>query len=161
MNLPKRKHPRLKEYDYSQNGAYFVTICTKGKKPVLSQIDLNNYSVKLLKYGYIVDKLICSISKAYPNISVINYVIMPNHLHLLLIFTKNKGGGMGSSRPTTLNLMVRGLKSLVTREVGFSIWQQGFYEHIIRNKRDFLIHYKYIDNNPAKWALDKYYVPNP
>ena len=142
MNLPKRKHPRLKEYDYSQNGAYFVTICTKGKKPVLSQIDLNNYSVKLLKYGYIVDKLICSISKAYPNISVINYVIMPNHLHLLLIFTKNKGGGMGSSRPTTLNLMVRGL-------------------NIIRNKRDFLIHYKYIDNNPAKWALDKYYVSNP
>ena len=142
MNLPKRKHPRLKEYDYSKNGAYFVTICTKGKKPVLSQIDLNNYSVKLLKYGYIVDKLICSISKAYPNISVINYVIMPNHLHLLLIFTKNKGGGMGSSRPTTLNLMVRGL-------------------NIIRNKRDFLIHYKYIDNNPAKWALDKYYVSNP
>jgi hypothetical protein len=66
-------------------------------------------------------------------------------------------GGMKSSRPTLMTV-VRVLKSRVTLKTKQSIWQDGFYEHIIRDKRDFLLHTQYIENNPAKWAEDKYYI---
>ncbi len=81
--LQKRKHPRLKEYDYSQKGLYFITVCTKEHKCILAKIvgrgALTPPKTKLMYIGKILDKYINSVNSAYGNVKVLNYVIMPNH----------------------------------------------------------------------------------
>jgi len=122
-----------------------------------------------------------TIFEAYPTVSVEKYVIMPNHVHLLLSFSKFPIGGMGSSRLTnvaceermepscedslgecprspTLMMVIRALKRRTTQAAKKFLWQDGFYEHIFRDGRDLLNHLQYIDNNPTKWAEDEYYM---
>ena len=86
--FPKRKRNRLKDYDYSSNGAYFITICTKDRECILSQItmaeDNNRLELKLTGYGEIADKYIRNLNEFYDHLSIEKYVIMPNHIHLLL-----------------------------------------------------------------------------
>ena len=152
VNLPKRKNPRLKGFDYSSNNAYFVTICKKGRKNLLSKIVVGNDAyivpkVFLTRYGRITEKYL----KRIPGID--KYVIMPNHLHFIIV----KDGAMRASPPTTLSSDVRSLKTLVTKESGVSLWQSSYYDHIIRNEKDYLEIWQYIEDNPAKWAEDKYY----
>ncbi len=94
MELPKRKPTRLKEYDYSSPGAYFVTICTKDRKQLLSKFIVGDGVLDvpqnvLTRYGKIADKYISQMSHFYDNISVDNYVIMPNHIHLLIQIVEN------------------------------------------------------------------------
>ena len=154
MNLPKRKHPRLKEYDYSQNGCYFVTICTKDRQQILSSVvvgrgDLTPPTIQLTPIGRTVEKYILGIEPAYDSVFLDSYVIMPDHIHLLLrIETAN--GGMRSSRPT-LPLLIRAFKTMVTKELGYSIWQTSFYDHIIRSEQVYCEVCQYIDDNPVKW----------
>ena len=164
-DLPQRKHVRLKNYDYSQNGAYFVTICTKERKPLLSSIPvgrgaLTTPEIHLSQIGEISERYILSMSTAYACVHVDHYVIMPNHIHLLLWIDSApaSNGGMRASRPT-LQTIVRSFKTLVTRQLGTSIWQDSFYEHIVRSEASYLEIWKYIDENPIKWQEDKYYAP--
>ena len=168
--FPKRKHPRLKEYDYGENGAYFVTICTEGRKPILSHIAVGRVEtlkdllalsakppqVRLTKIGSIVEMYIRGMNTAYENVSVDKYVIMPNHLHLLITLAD---GGLRSSRPT-IPTIVRSFKRMVTREVGTPIFQTSFYDHVVRGERDYWEIWQYIENNPARWAEDELYC-NP
>lgn len=162
MSLPVRKHPRLKEYDYSSNGVYFVTICTKNRIHYLSHIvgrdDLIPPKTELTNIGKITDKYINSIETAYNNVSVEKYVIMPDHIHLLLFIdvSDESSGGVGSPRPT-LNRIIKALKRMITKEVGFSIWQESFYEEIIRNEKAFYNTWNYIEGNPSEWITDKKY----
>ena len=159
--LPKRKSLRLKDFDYSNSGAYFITICTKDMKCILSRIcdDETEFvgadiiRTRLSKYGVVVDKAINDIENHYDNIIVDNYVIMPNHIHIILII-RNQGGRMVSA-PTVIG----SLKRYVSKQIGEHIWQKGFYDHIIRNEEDYLYHIQYIDENPKKWLLgkDEYY----
>ena len=164
-DLPQRKHVRLKNYDYSQNGAYFVTICTKERKPLLSSIPVGRGAltppeIHLSQIGEISERYILSMSTAYACVHVDHYVIMPNHIHLLLRIDSApaSNGGMRASRPT-LQTIVRSFKTLVTRQLGTSIWQDSFYEHIVRSEASYLEIWKYIDENPIKWQEDKYYAP--
>lgn len=111
MSLPKRKHPRLKQHDYSEPGAYFITVCTKNKAHILSRIVVDLPSsvrrdalipprVQLLPAGKIVDDLIRRTETVYDNVTVDAYVIMPNHLHILFhIHAPGNGGGMGGIPP--------------------------------------------------------------
>ena len=159
MNFPKRKMLRLKDYDYSQTGGYFITFCTENKAPVLSRITVGKAAlrlpqVELTEYGRITEKYIQNISVAYPHISVENYVIMPNHVHLLLLVGD---GGQGAARPT-VSAVVRSIKALVRKETGKSLFQNSFYDHILRDGQDFLIHWDYIETNPGKWAEDEYHI---
>ena len=159
MNFPKRKMLRLKDYDYSQNGGYFITFCTENRAPVLSRITVGKAAlrlpqVELTEYGRITEKYIQNISVAYPHISVENYVIMPNHVHLLLLVGD---GGQGAARPT-VSAVVRSIKALVRKETGKSLFQNSFYDHILRDEQDFLIHWDYIETNPGKWAEDEYHI---
>ena len=159
MNFPKRKVLRLKEYDYSQTGGYFITFCTENRAPVLSGITVGKAAlrlpqVELTEYGRITEKYIQNISVAYPHISVENYVIMPNHVHLLLLVGD---GGQGAARPT-VSAVVRSIKALVRKETGKSLFQNSFYDHILRDEQDFLIHWDYIETNPGKWAEDEYHI---
>ncbi|HWR20038.1 MAG TPA: hypothetical protein VN608_10485 [Clostridia bacterium] len=169
----QRKHPRLKKYDYTQSGAYFVTICTKNRVNILSHVTaapvgrddfIPPTEVKLTFYGKAVAETIFSIPKTHLSVIEEKHVIMPNHVHLLLTFSsvsdgdmRATQGGMKSSCPTLMTV-VRVLKSRVTLKTKQSIWQDGFYEHIIRDEQDFLRHQKYMEDNPAKWAEDEYYV---
>ena len=162
--MEQRKHPRLEGYDYSQSGVYFVTICTRNRERILSRIssvgpdDPIGPIPLLTKTGEIVERYILGIETAYPGITVDQYAIMPNHIHLLLRFPTPEDGPMRSSGPT-LGMVVRGMKRMITKEVGNSIFQPSFYDHIIRDEADYLRIWQYIDENPAKWAEDEYYTP--
>ena len=156
----QRKHPRLKEFDYSSNGAYFVTICTDNRRNILSRIVVGRDAfipphVELTDIGYVVEKYIGNINIGYENITVEKYVIMPNHIHLLICIHDN--GGMRASRPTVPSI-VRSLKTMVTREIGKSVFQTSFHDHIIRDEQDYLARWEYIDENPAKWTEDEYFA---
>ena len=101
--LPKRKHPRLDNYDYSSAGAYFITICTKDRKCVLSRIVGRGLAPAETKteytlFGEIAEKQLLSLEERYPHLVIEQYVIMPNHIHAILIL-KNKTAG-ASPRPT-------------------------------------------------------------
>lgn len=160
MSLPSRKHPRLKKYDYSSNGVYFVTICTKNRTHYLSHIvkqdDLIPPKTELTDIGRIADKYINSIETAYNNIYVEKYIIIPDHIHLLIFIdvSDENSGGVGSPRPT-LNRIIKALKRMITNEVGFSIWQESFYEEIIRNEKAFQNTWNYIEGNPSQWIADE------
>lgn len=145
--LPKRKALRLFGYDYSENGAYFITICTKGKKCILSRVIYDGFNepyITLTGKGKIVKKYIENIS------DLDSYVIMPNHIHLIIIkdnFSK-----------TDITKDIRSFKTLVSKEIKESIWQTGYYDHIIRDNSDFEIKAQYIIENPKRWADDVYYT---
>ncbi len=161
-NLPKRKHPRLKEYDYSTAGAYFITICTQNKKCLLSRIvgrglapAENHYT----PYGQIAEKQLFALENRYPGVEVARYVIMPNHIHMILLIEEATAGA--SPRPTVMDVVCT-YKSLTTRECKKvqpieKLFQTSFYEHVIRGREDYDEIAKYIQENPAKWQLDKLY----
>jgi REP element-mobilizing transposase RayT len=154
--LPKRKPNRLNNYDYSNNGAYFITICVNNRKCLLSRVvgadTIRPSKLELSQYGLIVDNAIKSIPLHYEDIFVDNYVIMPNHIHILLRIENNSGRMI--SAPTVIG----SLKRAVSKQIGFSIWQKGFYDHVIRDDYDYKIRWQYIDDNPIKWLDDEYYI---
>lgn len=158
MNNKSRKQNRLEGFDYSQNGVYFVTICTREKQCVLSQITQDTVGcdayiaprILLSDYGKVIEKYLESMN------GMVSYVIMPNHIHFIVI----KNGAMRASHPTTLSSDVRSLKTLVTKDLGVSLWQRSFYDHIIRDEADYIYHLQYIEENPKKWMMgkDEYYT---
>lgn len=148
MKFPKRKHPRLKEYDYSTDGGYFVTVCVKNKEKLLGEPVLIDGKIKLTTIGEIAEKHIKSINSAYDGVRVDSYAIMPDHIHMLITIS----GGMKACRPTSLQTVVRTFKTMVTREIGFSVWQSSFYEHIVRDEEDYTDIDNYIKANPQKYA---------
>ncbi len=146
MERPERKPNRLCDYDYSQNGAYFVTICTQDRRKILSFIVGDDAHIVPKPYGMIAEKYIRNI----PEIE--KYVIMPDHIHILILLDT---GSMWASTPTNkIASIVRSLKVLVTKEIGKSIFQRSYYDHVIRNQRDYDEIWEYIENNPRKWILD-------
>ena len=153
--LPKRKHPRLDNYDYSSTGAYFITICTSERRNYfwgnVGATIGRPQDVILSHYGNIVDEAINNIPSIYPAVDVDRYVIMPDHIHLLLIIRADEYG-----RPMvapTMSRVVQQLKGYITKRIGSSIWQKLFVDHVIRNRQDYEEHVKYIYENPMKWSL--------
>ena len=220
--LPKRKANRLKEYDYSQAGVYFVTICTQGRRGILSSVcsaeasvpvgqglapadpsssvvgrglapadpsssvvgrglapadpsssvvgrglapadpsssvvgqGLAPAEIHLSQIGIIAEQQLLKLEERFPDISIDKYVIMPNHIHILLSINRLAAG---ASPCPTLSDVICAFKSLTTRicRAG-EIFQTSFYDHIVRDNNDYLAVWQYIDNNPHKWELDKYY----
>ena len=160
---PKRKQIRLSEYDYSTSGAYFVTICTEGRRCILSSVRRGDPggrpAVEYTQYGEIAESCFAAVKELY-DISFDTYVIMPNHIHFIC--------SLGVPRATTrvaptLGRVVGAYKSLAAngcRKAGLQgkLWQRSYYEHIIRNEKDYREIREYIENNPAQWAEDRYYV---
>ena len=160
MELPKRKQNHPAEYDYSTPNAYSITICTdnrrnlfwKGVEVIIDRPE----NVPLTDLGRIVQQSIEDISKHYPMISVDHYVIMPNHVHLLLQINTDPDGR--SMIAPTISTVVRLMKGAVSRQAGFTVWQKGFYDHVIRKDNDHQDIWNYIEGNPSKWAEDKLYT---
>ena len=164
-NLPKRKSIRLSDFDYSFAGVYFITICTDNRRQILSKIVGGDVldapcSVELLSYGKIADKYIKQLNDFYDDIKVDQYVIMPNHIHMMLDVVDN--GASRTSPPTrqhaTVSRFVSTLKRFCNKEYGCNIWQRYFYDHVIRNQQDYEEHIKYICENPIYWHLDRLYA---
>ncbi len=153
--LPKRKPNRLKNYDYSKNGAYFITLCTKDRKHILSQITVGTsiarpQEIHLTETGEIVDKSIREIPNHYEGVFVDNYVVMPNHIHMIIRIERNDGRAM---LVPTVSRIIQQMKGYATKQAGKPIWQNKAYDHIIRDDYDYMTKYQYIDDNPAKWLL--------
>jgi len=162
LQLPKRKRTRLKEYDYSKDGYYFITICTHGRKNIFGNIvgqGLAPAEMQLSALGKIANEEICNLEKRYPSIKIDKYVIMPNHIHAIVVIQKTTAG---ASPCPTLSDVVCAFKSLTTRKSQEEkqtqkIWQTSFHDHIIRGERDYLEIWEYIDTNPAKWQDDCFF----
>lgn len=209
--LKIRKEIRMKNFDYSRNGLYFITICTKDRIPYLSEIAgvgdgvfgkygeyINKPAIKgvvdaalgvhhtdiiikpvlkLTSIGKIVDNNINKIDELYEYVSVLKYVIMPDHIHIILFVSdfydkslqitesnkhsnyvsENVIGTPRAASPTKyIPYIINAMKSISTKKIGYSIWQRSYYDHIIRNEKEFLEICDYIDNNPLNWINNKF-----
>ena len=189
--LHERKNIRLENYDYSQNGAYFVTICVKNKHEMLGRIvgaiinrpqnpgrivgaiinrpqpqKTDRTYIELSEHGVIVDKALNEIPIHYANMVVDKYVVMPNHIHLILIICNfdnsgrltNNSGRLIIAPTTSISTVIQQLKRCVSKQLGFSLWQKSFYDHIIRDETEYRRIWQYIDENPERWHEDEYYI---
>lgn len=152
----------MKNFDYSSAGAYFITICTHNRKCLFSHIvgrGLAPAEIRYTAYGQIAKEQLFLLEKRYPFLRIDQYVIMPNHIHVILMLGEAAGA---SPRPTVPDI-VCAYKSLTTRECKKAIpvdkvFQDSFYEHIIRGKEDYIGIAEYIINNPKQWEMDALYV---
>ncbi len=159
--LPQRKHPRLKNFDYGSVGSYYITICTEKRKCILGYVPKRtniNTAPKtfLTDIGKIAKKFVDSIEDAYSNVKVENYVIMPNHVHLLVTIQESNDL---KRRKTDIFQMMKAYKRLTAREIGYQIWQESFYDEIIKDDLHFQNVWEYIEFNECKWEDDKYFLP--
>ena len=160
MELAKRKPNRLRDYDYSTPGAYFITVCLKDRKPLLWESVGASIArpdkLPLSEWGKVVDQAIRDIPVHYPAVCLDHYVVMPNHIHLLLQI-KPDDDGRAMLAPA-VSVVVQQMKGVVTKQIGRSIWQKLFHDHVIRDERDYLKIWEYIDGNPFKWTEDCFYT---
>ncbi len=171
-DLPKRKNLRLKQYDYSSQGAYFVTICIKDRKRILSDIIKPSVGVgsnaaplipqiRLTRIGEIVEKYLLS-SEKISGVKIDRYIIMPDHIHAIIFinpneYPKRKNGSSRAPTPTNEMLphIVSTFKRFCNKEVGDNIFQRGYIEHIVRDRADYETRIKYICENPIRWYYDE------
>ena len=163
--LPRRKATRLKSFDYNTTGAYFVTICTANRRKTLSRIvgvdvlgDPNN--VKLLPHGIVANKYINQLNEFYNHITVDQYIIMLNHIHIIL-FVRDDGSPRTSTptkQTSAVSHFVSTFKRFCNKEYGENIWQRGFHDHVIRGREDYEEIVKYIYDNPIRWCYDELYT---
>jgi len=158
LQFPSRKPNRIKGYDYSQSGYYFITICIADKRKILWHPSADNVGAaigrpKLSEIGKVVDEAVAGISNHYECVNVDKHVIMPNHIHLILTI-KNDNELL---RPPAISTIINQMKGHVTKQLGYSIWQKLFHDHVIRHEAEYQKIWQYIDNNPQKWNEDMYF----
>ncbi len=169
MNLAEnrqRKRIRLSDYDYSQNGVYFITICTHNRELLFGNVGAD--SISALMITDIFNETI----NQYPNVHCPSYVIMPNHIHAVIVIENEMQqvrADMESAPTASLSDIVQSFKRHTTIEYikmvkqgvlkpfNGKVWQRSFYDHVVRNYDDFLDICKYIDDNPRKWKEDELY----
>ncbi|MDR3181162.1 MAG: transposase [Prevotellaceae bacterium] len=152
-----RRSIRLKGYDYSQAGLYLVTICCQNRVCHFGKIE--NGGMILNNIGKISQQCWLEIPKHFPDAKLHEYVVMPNHIHgiIELVGAKNFSPLRPHGTSRTIGSIIRGFKIGVTKQLGVSIWQRNYYEHVIRNERSHQNISNYVVNNPAKWQNDKFY----
>ena len=175
---------RLQNWDYSSNGAYFITICTQNREHYFG--DVVNGEMQLNELGQLAEKYWIEIPQHFSFIELGNFVVMPNHTHGILIIdkmdvvvpvetlhcnvstptntTNNKNEQMANISPKsgTISTIIRSYKSVVSKNAR-SIhadfgWQSRFHDHIIRDEQSYQTISNYIINNPVNWAEDKFHV---
>ena len=176
-DIHHRKSIRLPEYDYSGSGYYFITICTCQKLPLFG--DVVEGTMNLNEMGQIVESELQAISSKQNHIFIDCFVIMPNHLHGILILSEAVGArfiapnlsksqysrkGAMNGAPT-IGKIIHDFKARCTHAInhhrnskGTPVWQRNYYERIIRNEVELRNIREYIQNNPAQWALNDLYV---
>lgn len=164
-----RRSIRLKGYDYSQDGAYFVTIVAWQREMLFGEI--LDGDVVLNDFGKIIQEEWEQTAIVRPNVELGEYVVMPNHFHGILVFINDDAYTVGATRrvaPTkttlksgSLGAVMGQFKSIVTKRInrlrgveGVPVWQRNYYEHIIRNEKEMDRITRYIESNPTQWADD-------
>lgn len=157
--MKERKPIRLKDWDYSQSGEYFLTICAKGHSAIFGRVVGTSIArppeVVLSPLGRLVRQAVEAIPEHYPSGRVEKAVVMPNHLHLLLRLQPVDGRAM---LVPTVAEVVRQMKGYVTKQAGFAVWQGRYHDHIVRDQEDHDRIWTYLEENPAKWTEDIYYT---
>jgi putative transposase len=134
QHLPRRRNIRLKHYDYSADGYYFVTICAYKRRPIIKKNDR------------ILDGVLRELPERFAGVSIDYYVAMPSHIHVIFVLHEAK---------IPLSEVVRTFKALGTKRIGVkTFWQRGYYEHVIRNERALLKIRECIQNNPLAEKID-------
>ena len=149
MDLPKRKSPRIPEYDYSTPNYYFITICTANKKCIFGKPGILN------RFGKLAEDCLLKISAINPDVRIDKYVIMPNHVQVIMVITDD---GCQKNIPQ----IVGQYKMAVTKKIRsihpeMQVWQRSFHDHIVRNQERYELIWMYIENNPLKWEDDCFY----
>ena len=161
MELPKRKSKRLKGFDYSTEGYYFVTICTHKHKLIFSKIvgqGLAPAENTLTPFGKIAEAQLLALEHRFSCVQIHKYVIMPNHIHAIIVLTSES-----KEKPSvSLSDIVCVFKSMTTRlchqqQNTGQIFQASFHDHIIRGEQNYLNIWQYIDSNPNKWEKDCFF----
>ena len=167
-NLPQRKQIRLKYYNYASEGMYFITICTKNREELFWCNNKNKKQCRggacsaqiqnLNSLGKIIQKEWLELKNRYANVQLDEYIIMPNHIHGIINLTG------GASPAPTIGDIICSFKSIATIACnkaenmnGRIIWQRNYYEHIIRNEKEYYKIVEYIRNNPLRWEEDTYF----
>ena len=139
-----RKSNRLKNYDYSSNGIYFITVCVKNMERLFGNVDMENNMVVLNDDGKRVDFYIQKIDE------VDNYIIMPNHIHFIICLDKDRNN-------KSIQRIISGFKRAVSMDFGYSPWQKSFHDHIIKSDEEYANIWNYVENNANKWKDDCFY----
>ena len=157
---PKKHHRRsirLKGYDYSQSGAYFLTICTHNREPVFGKIA--NAKMELNIYGRIVSARWHNLPRYHVYIELDAFVVMPNHVHGIVVI-RSDSTELAKRRP--ISEIVSGFKTFSSRRInevrgtsGIPVWQRNYWEHVIRDEDSFSRIHDYILTNPLRWDLDR------
>ncbi|MCR5075433.1 MAG: hypothetical protein K6A79_06495 [Ruminococcus sp.] len=178
MEYPIRKDIRLNGFDYSRNGAYFVTVCTKdkmcifwenGKKyqpltDTLKTVGAHSvrppmqHRIHLSEYGMAAKNSFKIVSAHYPMVFFDKYVIMPNHIHAIIRIEASYVRDGRTECAPTLSQIIKNFKENATREIGFSVWQKSFYDRVIRNEHEYSAFWKYIETNPMNWESDELFT---
>ena len=166
-----RKSNRIPDYYYGSTGAYFITICSKNMEQIFNIISRSGIlppQTTLTDIGFVIEQEILRIPEIYGNVIISKFVIMPNHVHMIIEILDN-GGKMpplrddGGKMPPLRNAgsvgqIVNQWKRAISIKLGFSPWQKSFHDHVIRNQEDYNRIAEYVDNNPEKWSEDRYYT---
>ena len=175
---PPRRSVRLPEFDYSQTGAYFVTIVTQARQPLFGQI--NDGEITLTEVGAMVTQAWIAIPEHFSNVELSAFIVMPNHIHGIISISSQPVSMSGVAarhavpsqtskiekfgKPVSCSLptIIRSFKTATTRifhtHAGYSeknLWQRNFYEHVIRNEQDYQAIIEYILANPMNWEKDE------
>ena len=141
----RRKPLRLREYDYSSCGPYFATACTHGRACLLGEVV--DDTVVLTSIGQAARNCLVAIPEHHRGSAVDAYVVMPNHVHMVVV--------IDDSQRTALGTIVGTFKAAVARSVKRpGLWQRGYYEHVVRDEVDLERIREYVATNPARWSSD-------
>ena len=164
-----RKRNRLSNYDYSREGTYFITICTKGQQKILadtadvasSRLSLISIArPQLTEAGKIVESKLKTIADIYPAATIDRYVIMPNHIHVIIVIRHPKDGRAMLAATPTLSHIIQQYKGAVTKQLKEAIWQPSFYDRIIRNQEEYDEYCRYIAEKPRGCADNCPFIEN-
>ncbi|BDQ03153.1 transposase [Ignavibacterium sp.] len=150
---PQRKRNRLREFDYSNDGYYFITICVDEMVNCFGKVESSD--VILNDYGKVIKTILTGLSTKYKCCEIDYYIIMPNHIHFIMIID-NSNKNLTCSVPK----IVGAFKSVTTIEIhkmgleNFK-WQRSYYDRIIRNESKLFYIRQYIEQNPLRWELEK------
>ena len=152
-----RKSPRMPYFDYASARIYFVTINCQKNQHLLGEIFSNPDAKKIVlsKIGVIAVEKINELSSHHAGVEVLEYVVMPNHIHMLISLQRQE-------KTSTLSTIIGAYKSGVSRLArqtfpGLELWQGSFLDHVIRDEYDLLTHSEYIRMNVDRWQKDKYF----
>ncbi len=170
-NKQHRRSIRLKGFDYTQVGAYFVTICTQHRECPFGEVVDGEMQVNV--YGRIVQACWDAITMHFPFVAMDAFMVMPNHIHGIIVLNDRPVGARhavplrnieryGNPIPGSIPTIIRSFKSVTTKRInemrstpGAPVWQRNYYEHIVRDEETFNLIRQYVADNPLNWTLDR------